>query len=76
MFYRDEGASGGIRVRHMSISDFFMSNGSQGDYQVHLRGAHWELGIACLEKMVEELRFNICGLEDSRLAVMGTPKRF
>jgi len=27
-----------------------------------------ELGIACLEKMFEELRFNICGLEDSRLA--------
>ena len=68
MFYRDEGASGRIRVRHMSISDFFMSNGSQGDYQVNLRGAHWELGIACLEKMVEELRFNICGLEDPRLA--------
>ena len=68
MFYRDEGASGGIRVRHMSILDFFVSNGSQGDYQVNLRGAHCELGIACLEKMVEELRFNICGLEDSRLA--------
>ena len=68
MFYRDEGASGRIRVRHMSISDFFLSNGSQGDYQVNLRGAHWELGIVCLDKMVEELRFNICGLEDSRLA--------
>ena len=65
MFYRDEG---GIRARHMSILDFFVSNGSQGDYQINLRGAHWELGIACLEKMVEELRFNICGLEDSRLA--------
>ena len=68
MFYRDEGASGGIRVRHMSISDFFVSNGSEGDYQVNLRGAHWQLGIACLEKMVEELCFNICGLKDSRLA--------
>ena len=68
MLYRDEGAIGGIRVRHMSISDFFMSNSSQGDYQINLRGAHWELGTACLEKMVEELRFNICGLEDSRVA--------
>ena len=68
MFYRDEGASGGIRVRHVSISDFFVSDYRQGDYQVNLRDANMKLGIACLEKMVEELRFNICGLEDSRLA--------
>jgi len=68
MFYRDEEASGGIRVRHLSISDFFVSDYSQGDYQVNLRDANVKLGIACLEKMVEQLRFNICGLEDSRLA--------
>jgi len=68
MFYRDEGASGGIRVRHLSISDFFVSGCCQGDHQVDLRDANAKLGIACLEKMVEQLRFNICGLEDSRLA--------
>jgi len=68
MVYRDDEASGGIRVRHLSISDFFMSDYGQGDYQVNLRDANVKLGIACLEKMVDELRFNICGLEDSRLA--------
>jgi len=68
MFYRDEGASGGIRVRHLSISDFFVSDDCQLDYQVNLRNANMELGIACLDKMLEQLRFNICGLEDSRLA--------
>jgi len=68
MFYRDEGASGGIRVRHLSISDFFVSDYCQVDYRVNLREANVKLGIACLEKMVEQLRFNICGLEDSRLA--------
>jgi hypothetical protein len=68
MFYRDEGASGRIRVRHLSISDFFVSDDCQGDYQVNLRDANMVLGIACLEKMVEQLCFNICGLEDSRLA--------
>ena len=68
MFYRDEGASGGIRVRHLSISEFFVSDNCPGDYQVNPRGANAELGMACLEKMVEQLRFNICGLEDSRLA--------
>jgi len=68
MFYRDDGASGGIRVRHLSISDFFVSDYCQADYQVNLREANAQLGIACLEKMVKQLRFNICGLEDSRLA--------
>jgi len=78
MFYRDEGASGGIRVRHLSISDFLVSDDCQADYQVNLREANAQLGIVCLEKMVEQLRFNICGLEDSRLAnadVKGLPSR-
>ena len=68
MLYRDEGASGGIRVRHLSISDFFVSDDCHPDYRVDLREANVELGIACLKKVVEQLRFNICKLEDSRLA--------
>ena len=68
MLYRDEGASRGIRVRHLSISDFFISNDCHCDHQVNLRDANMELGIACLQKMIEQLRFNICKLEDSRLA--------
>ena len=68
MLYRDEGASGGIRVRHLSISDFFVSDDCHPDYQVNLRDANMELGITCLKEMVEHLRFNICKLEDSRLA--------
>ena len=68
MLYRDEGASGGIRVRHLSISDFFVSDECQGDYRIKPRDANVELGITCLKTMVEQLRFNICKLEDSRLA--------
>jgi len=68
MLYRDEGAGGGIRVRHSSISDFFISDHCQVDYQVNLRDASVELGIICLKTMVKQLRFNICGLKDSRLA--------
>ena len=68
MLYRDEGASGGLRVRHLSISDFFVSDDCHTDYQVNLPDVNAELGIACLNKMVEQLRFNICKLEDSRLA--------
>ena len=66
LLYRDEGANGGIRVRHLSISDFFVSN--RGDYQVNIGDANVQLGIACLQTMVGLLRFNICKLEDSRLA--------
>ena len=66
LLYRDEGANGAIRVRHLSISDFFLND--HCDYQVNLRGAHAQQGISCLETMLKELRFNICKLDDSRLA--------
>ena len=66
LLYRDEGANGGIRVRHLSISDFFISD--HCGYRVDLQDANMNLGVACLKTMVEQLRFNICNLEDSRLA--------
>jgi len=68
LLYRDRAAKGGIRVRHLSISDFFFSQECHCDYQVKLQDANVELGISCLKTMVAELRFNICELEDSRLA--------
>jgi len=66
LLHRDEGATGAIRVRHLSISEFFASN--RCDYQADLRDAHVQQGIACLRTMVKQLHFNICELEDSRLA--------
>jgi hypothetical protein len=64
LLYREEEVSGVIRVRHLSISDFFVSH---WDYRVNLEDANVQLGIACLKTMVDQLRFNICRLEDSRL---------
>jgi hypothetical protein len=66
LLYRDEAANRAIRVRHLSIYDFFLS--SRCEYQVNVRHADVQLGIACLKMMVTRLRFNICKLEDSRLA--------
>jgi len=66
LLYRDEDANRAIRVRHLSISEFFASN--RCDYQADLRVAHAQQGIACLQTMVKQLDFNICKLEDSRLA--------
>jgi len=66
LLYRDEAANGGIRVRYLSISDFFVNDHCA--YQVHLADANVQVGIACLKTMVKQLRFNICKLDDSRLA--------
>ena len=66
LLYRDEAANGGIRVRHLSVYDFFLSD--RCDYQVNIRDADVQLGIDCLRVMTTQLRFNICKLEDSRLA--------
>jgi len=68
LLYRDERANGGIRVRHLSISEFLVSGHCPSDYQINLQDANVQLGISCLKTMVRQLRFNICGLEDSRLA--------
>ena len=67
LLYRDEEANGGIRVRHLSISDFFHRDDCSSEYHVDLQEANVDLGISCLDTMIEQLRFNICKLEDSRL---------
>ena len=66
LLYRDEAANRGIRVRHLSVYDFFVSD--RCNYQVNVRDADVQLGIACLKTMTAQLRFNICKLDDSRLA--------
>ena len=68
LLYRDRDADEGVRVRHSSVAYFFLSDGYHSDYHVDLRDGNVELGITCLKKMIEQLRFNICKLEDSRLA--------
>ena len=68
LLYRDEGTNGGIRVRHLSISDFLVNDSCPCDYRINPQDANVQLGIVCLKTMVCQLRFNICGLEDSRLA--------
>jgi hypothetical protein len=66
LLYRDEAANRGIRVRHLSVYDFFVSG--HCDYQVNVRDENMRLGVTCLRTMVTQLHFNICRLEDSRLA--------
>jgi hypothetical protein len=67
LLYRDETADGVVRVRHLSISDFFVSNECPSNYRVSVEGANLQLSTACIKTMNSQLRFNICKLEDSRL---------
>jgi hypothetical protein len=67
-FYRDEDREGGIYTRHSSIRDFFTSQSCPPDFRVDIEQAHVQVGLACLETMIRELRFNICGLESSLVA--------
>ena len=66
LLYRDEAADRGIRVRHLSIYYFFVSD--YCEHRVNIRDADMQLGVACVKTMVTQLRFNIPKLEDSRLA--------
>ena len=68
LLYRDERVNGAIRVRHLSISEFFVSDDCPSSYRVALGDTNTQLGIVCLRTMIRQLRFNICKLADSRLA--------
>ena len=78
LLYRDKRHDRAIRIHHLSISDFFLSDDCPCDYRVNLREANVEMGISCLKTMLGQLRFNICGLENSRRAnadITGLPSR-
>jgi len=68
LLYREKGDYVAIRIRHLSIFDFFLSGDCPSDFQVNTGDSNGQLSVACLTTMVRQLRFNICGLEDSRRA--------
>src|SRR5258706_3331680 len=57
LLYRDEVVNRGIRVRHLSVYDFLVSN--RCNYQVNIRDADIQLGIDCVRVMTKQVRFNI-----------------
>jgi hypothetical protein len=62
---RNEEERGGVHVRHPSIRDFFTSQSCPPEFRVDIKQAHVQVGLACLNLMTRELRFNICELESS-----------
>ncbi|KIM28356.1 hypothetical protein M408DRAFT_329451 [Serendipita vermifera MAFF 305830] len=67
LLYRDHATQGGIRVRHISILEYFTGPFCPLDFRVDVKQADMELSMCSLQTMMTELRFNICGLEASHL---------
>jgi hypothetical protein len=68
LFYRNEEKRGGVYARHLSIWDFLTSQSCPPEFRVDIKQAHAQVGLACLDTMIQELRFNICELESSLVA--------
>jgi hypothetical protein len=66
LLYRDEGINKGIRVRHLSVSEFLVSDNCPRDHQISPQDANVQLGIASLKTMVSGLE-NSDSLEYSSL---------
>jgi hypothetical protein len=68
LLYREGGDKGVIRVRHFSIIEFLTGPNCPSDVRVDVNQANCHVGLSCLKTMINELRFNICGIEDSLLS--------
>jgi hypothetical protein len=53
---------------HVSFRDFVTNKEKSGVFYVDLHVAHHQLAHCCLSLMLNDLKFNICGLESSYLA--------
>ncbi len=53
---------------HTSFRDFVTNEGKSSVFYVDLRVAHHHLAHSCLNLVLDDLKFNICGLESSYLS--------
>ncbi len=53
---------------HTSFRDFVTNQDKSGDFYVHIRDAHHQLALYCLDLLLNNLQFNICDLETSYLS--------
>ncbi|KAG9124626.1 hypothetical protein FRC07_010874 [Ceratobasidium sp. 392] len=63
VIYRDEHSA--VRVLHQSFSDYMMGADCPEEYRIDLAKQNAELATSCLDIMLRDLKFNICGLENS-----------
>ncbi|KAG8708339.1 hypothetical protein FRC09_001313 [Ceratobasidium sp. 395] len=73
VLYEHGGPGGPVRVYHPSFEDYITDSARSGDFYVDLRHHNGLLAEANLKTMLEELRFNICGLETSHVLNVHVP---
>lgn len=65
VLYRDQ--NGAVRVLHQSFGDYMMSEQCPTNYRIDKDAENLAFAASCLTTLDQELRFNICELEDSGL---------
>ncbi|KAG8740441.1 hypothetical protein FRC10_004306, partial [Ceratobasidium sp. 414] len=71
VLYRDDLST--VRVLHQSFSDYMMDENCPEQYRIDLDTQNAELAASCLQVMLQSLKFNICGLKDSRVMNRDVP---
>ncbi|KAG8704302.1 hypothetical protein FRC08_002303 [Ceratobasidium sp. 394] len=67
VLYEDGGAGGPLRMFHPSFEDFATDPDRSKGFYVDLTQQNTTLASCCLNTMLRDLRFNICGLETSHI---------
>ncbi|KAG8717427.1 hypothetical protein FRC08_007514 [Ceratobasidium sp. 394] len=73
VLYEDGGAGGPLRMFHPSFEDFVTDPDRSKGFYVDLTEQNTVLAGCCLDTMLRNLRFNICGLETSHLLNRDVP---
>ncbi|KAG8717076.1 hypothetical protein FRC09_014771 [Ceratobasidium sp. 395] len=73
VLYEHGGPGGPVRVYHPSFEDYITDSARSRDFYVDLRHYNGLLAECSLETMLDELRFNICGLETSHILNVDIP---
>ncbi|KAG9123327.1 hypothetical protein FRC07_015091 [Ceratobasidium sp. 392] len=65
VLYKD--SSGAVRVLHQTFSEYMTGEDCPQEYRIDLKAQNAELAISCLRILIDQLKFNLCGFEDSRV---------
>lgn len=67
VLYTDHAQGGVVRVYHHSFTDYMTTSTRSKRFCVDLERQNTEFAGCCLRRLVDGLRFNICGLETSHV---------
>lgn len=65
VLFEDKERGGAVRVYHPSFADFMLDKSRSNEFYVDPGEQNSTMAVCCLETMMRDLKFNICGLETS-----------